>query len=241
LRRVSVVEVGHDDQVRIVGISHQDGAEVFEHSLAHGEDPTAAPSCYGYRTVRPLAARLADSVIELSLLVAPLSSKSRLERRPPGRDSDLVLEPDEVPQMYQRIAAYAVVTSRCGVLATEYSDRTGAPGRWGLPGGGIDPEEDPTSAVLREVAEETDQAVELGDLIAVHSGHWIGRSPRGDVEDFHAVRLVYAAECADPTTPRVLDVGGTTESARWVPMGEWSRVRWTSGWREVLGQLLPVS
>ena len=49
----------------------------------------------------------------------------------------------EHPEPYQRTAAYGVVTSVRGVLLTELSGRTAAPGRWTLPGGGIDPGETP--------------------------------------------------------------------------------------------------
>ncbi len=223
--------------MRIIGIGDHDGTVVFDHPLSHGEDPTQAGLRYGYRTMRPLTVRRAGSDIELSLSVE--SSDELPQHRPPERDVDLVLRPDEEPRMHQRVAAYAVVTSTLGLLATEYSDRTGAPGRWGLPGGGIDAGEDPASAVVREILEESNQTVKLGDPVGVVSGHWIGRSPHGQLEDFHAVRLIYAARCAEPTTPEVIDVGGTTESARWVPLADWTTVPWTVSWRDLLGTWLP--
>jgi len=221
--------MGKNRRVRIIGVD-QDGAVVFERLLGHGEDPTVAGLRHGYATVRPLAAQRSGGGLELRLSVARSQPRAPAEPRP-GRDPDLMLGPGETPRLHQRVAAYAIVTSSLGLLATEYSGRTGAAGRWGLPGGGIDAEEDPRSAVLREVIEETSQAVQLGDLVEVHSGHWVGRSPGGDVEDFHAVRLIYAADCPRPTTPHVLDVGGTTASARWVPLDSWSTLRWTAGWR----------
>ena len=78
--------------------------------------------------------------------------------------------------------------------------------------------------VVREVHEETAQDVELGALVAVQTSHWVGRSPGGQVEDFHAVRLVYRATCPEPGEPVVLDVGGTTADARWVPLDRWRSV-----------------
>ena len=69
-----------------------------------------------------------------------------------GRDAGLQLPPDAELEVRQRVAAYAVVLSDRGLLATEYSDRTAVPGRWGMPGGGIDDDEQPADAVLREVA-----------------------------------------------------------------------------------------
>ena len=72
----------------------------------------------------------------------------------------------------------------------------------------------------REVWEETGQRIELGELVTVQSDHWVGRAPGGALEDFHAVRIVYAATCPEPTDVVVHDVGGTTSDARWVPFDE---------------------
>ena len=55
--------------------------------------------------------------------------------------------------------------------------------------------------MLREVAEETAQQIELGELVKVQTSHWIGRSPRADIEDFHAVRLIYRATCRRADRP----------------------------------------
>jgi hypothetical protein len=50
------------------------------------------------------------------------------------------------------------------------------------------------------------------------------------VEDFHAIRIVFRAECPDPTKPVIHDVGGTTADARWVPLGRLDEVRLTRTW-----------
>lgn len=157
-----------------------------------------------------------------------------------GDDGDLVLDfavpetvlPGEVALPYQRPAAYAVVVAeragrRC-LLLTSFTDDP--VGRWGLPGGGIDPGEDPAVAVVREVWEETGQRVRIGDPLVVSSGHWTGRSRAGRLEDFHAVRLVYHATCPHPVATVVHDVGGSTEEAEWVPLdllGGRRLVAWT--------------
>jgi ADP-ribose pyrophosphatase YjhB (NUDIX family) len=107
-----------------------------------------------------------------------------------------------------------------------------------MPGGGLDDHEPPTSAVLREVAEETSQEIILGELIKVQTSHWVGRSPYGTIEDFHAVRLIYRATCPHPNDPIVLDKGGTTESAQWVPLESWRSVSWTQNWQLLLTELL---
>ena len=100
---------------------------------------------------------------------------------------------------------------------TELSERTNAAGLWNLPGGGLDPGEQPIDAVIREVHEETEQRVSAVELLTVMTRHWVGRAPSGRVEDFHAVRLFHSAHCPEPTDPVVLDVGGSTSAARWVP------------------------
>jgi 8-oxo-dGTP pyrophosphatase MutT (NUDIX family) len=229
--------------VRVVGLTGnqgEPGTTVFDHRLAHGTDPAVVAHDAGWAVVRPLSARRDDAgEIVLTLLVRTVDGEPRPRDPGRGRDAGLELPPGTELEVRQRVAAYAVVLSDRGLLATEYSDRTAVPGRWGMPGGGIDDGEQPTDAVLREVAEETDQTVVLDELVSVQTSHWVGRSPRGTLEDFQAVRLVYRATCPEPREPRVLDVGGTTESARWVPLAQWSQVAWTHNWEQLLQELLP--
>ena len=142
---------------------------------------------------------------------------------PVPTDHTLVVEPGEVAQVHQRTAAYGVVTSERGVLLTELSALTSAPGRWTLPGGGLDVGEEPVTALHREVWEESGQQVQDVQLLEAHTSHWIGRAPSGRLEDFHAIRIVYAARCPAPTDPVVHDVGGSTASVRWVRVEDLGR------------------
>jgi 8-oxo-dGTP pyrophosphatase MutT (NUDIX family) len=231
----------NDDQMLVVGITER-GGHAFEAFLGHGADPDVLAFDRGYIVVRPVDANRGNSgELILRLLVRPVADEPRPEVRRYGRDAGLVLGDDVRPSVRQRFAAYAVVTSSRGLLATEYSGRTAVTGRWGMPGGGLDDHEPPTSAVLREVAEETSQQIILGELIKVQTSRWVGRSPYGPIEDFHAVRLIYRASCPHPTDPIVLDKGGTTESAQWVPLNSWRAVSWTQNWRMLLSQLLEAS
>ena len=224
--------------VRIVGLAEPGGRELFDRPLGHGEHPETAAYAGGFWLAEPIDA-LRDTTGELVVRWIARPTDGRAAPTVPTRGQDPELDLSGVdPVLKQRVAAYALVRSPRGLLATEFSDRTGSPGRWGLPGGGIEDLEDPASAVLRETVEETDQRILLGQLSAVQTSHWIGRSPRGVIQDFHAIRLVYRADCPDPTTPRVLDVGGTTASARWVPIARWRRLPWTAGWRALLPELL---
>jgi 8-oxo-dGTP pyrophosphatase MutT (NUDIX family) len=145
------------------------------------------------------------------------------------RDADV--DDDEVGEPYQRVAAYAVVTSERGVLLTQFNSQTAVPGSWGLPGGGLDEGEDPVAGVHREVWEETGQRIELGQLVTIQSQHWVGRAPSGTLEDFHAVRIVYRATCPEPSEPVIHDVGGTTSDSRWFGLDELDSVPMTRSWR----------
>jgi ADP-ribose pyrophosphatase YjhB (NUDIX family) len=227
--------------VLVVGVT-EDGAHAFEVILDHGADPDVLAFDRGYIIVRPIdATRASSGELILRLLVRPVVDEQRPRVGRQGRDAGLVLGDGIRPMVRQRFAAYAVVISSRGLLATEYSGRTAVTGRWGMPGGGLDDHEPPTSAVLREIAEETSQEIILGELVRVQTSHWVGRSPYGTLEDFHAVRLIYRASCPHPTEPVVMDQGGTTESAQWVPLESWRSVPWTQNWRVLLSELLEDS
>jgi 8-oxo-dGTP pyrophosphatase MutT (NUDIX family) len=222
--------------MRIVGRDAEDRV-AFAAALPHGGTPEAVAFAAGYLMLEPVAARLgSDGTLELTVRVRPRDGERPPARGGPGRDRGLVDDPSERPWPRQRVAAYAVVSSGWGLLATQYSARTAVDGRWGMPGGGLDEHEEPVAAVLREVHEETAQTVVLADLETVQTSHWIGRNPLGELEDFHAVRLIYAATCPEPSAPQVLDAEGTTADARWVPLADWASLNWTPGWRAVLAQ-----
>jgi hypothetical protein len=43
------------------------------------------------------------------------------------------------------------------------------------------------------------------------------RGPERVAMDWHGVRVVYAVRVPEPTTPRVVDGGGSTAAAAWFP------------------------
>jgi 8-oxo-dGTP pyrophosphatase MutT (NUDIX family) len=221
----------------IVGVD-QNGTTRFQTDLDHGMHLDALAFAYGYIVLRPLEARMVDSDLRLRLLVRPAVGEPGPVPAAPPLDPGLVLGEDDEPIVRQRVAAYAVVLSDLGLLATQYSDRTAVAGRWGMPGGGLDDAEEPTDAVLREVDEETSQPISLGPLTRVQTAHWIGVNPHGLIEDFHAVRLVYSATCAAPSEPVVQEQDGTTASARWISLDAWSSLDWTANWQRILADLL---
>lgn len=138
---------------------------------------------------------------------------------------------------HQRVAAYAVVTSWRGVLMTQFSEQTGAAGQWGLPGGGLEADETPERAVLREVWEESGQVIQVSELAMIGTSRWVGLAPNGRLEDYHVVRVIYRAFCREPTEPVVHDVGGTTASAAWLPSADLDLLALTSGWRSILREV----
>lgn len=192
--------------------------------LRHGADipPTLAAS--GWHDGRYLHATASADEPD-TVVISVVAERGPVEPMPdpvPGqRDPDLDVGVDEIAQQRQRVAAYAWVVEGGAVLLTQLSERVHLlPGWWNLPGGGIDPGEDPVAGVVREVGEETDQRLEAGELLDVHTQHWLGRAPSGALEDFQAVRLIYSGRVLEPTEPVIHDVGGSTSAARWVPLEE---------------------
>jgi len=208
-----------------------DDQRVAEARLGHGDHPDVVLGAAGWRIESPVFATVRDDgTLEVGYRVRELDGiRPRLEHVP----RDAGVGDDEVGEPFQRVAAYAVVTSERGVLLTQFNSQTHVAGDWGLPGGGLDDGESPVEGVHREVWEETGQRIELGALLTVQSQHWVGRAPSGVLEDFHAVRIVYAATCPEPTDIVIHDIGGTTSDARWVPYDRIGDYRLTSSWRQL--------
>ncbi len=130
---------------------------------------------------------------------------------------------DAAPPRRQRIAAYALLTRDGEILLTRMSDRTRIPGRWTLPGGGIDHGEEPREALRREVYEETGLHVEPGAVVDVHSTHFTGPRADGLVEDYHGVHLIFEAEVLPgsvDTEPHVVEQDSSTDLAAWISRDE---------------------
>ncbi|HEX7536145.1 MAG TPA: NUDIX domain-containing protein [Dermatophilaceae bacterium] len=240
---------GPGSRLLVVGVDAS-GAEVARLALGHGQDPARLLAAHGWevRRVRDVLSNpAATHVLTMTFVVEPfqvdpLPAEARMVVPPAGgalprRDDGLVAAQDEVALRHQRVAAYAVVTSSRGFLMTQFSDQTGAPGMWGLPGGGLEAGEAPEQAVVREVWEESGQVIAVPELALIQTSHWVGRAPSGRLEDFHAVRIIYRALCPEPTGPVVHDVGGTTASAAWFLPPDLGLLDLTSSWRSILGEV----
>lgn len=223
----------HDGGMHIVAVSAAGGPTLLDLPVEHGDDPRLLLWRQGYTLVRYLSVvRTADDDLQVTAQVARRRSTSVAPKaRRHSNDSRL----EQVPLVVnQRVACYAIVRSKRGLLATRFALPGPASRTWGLPGGGRLPGENPADTVLREVREETSQEVVIDRLLDLQSDHWVGRSPRGVPEDFHALRIFYLATCPDPGDPTVIDVGGTTADARWVGWSRWRSVAWSGASRALL-------
>jgi len=192
------------------------GRWLAEDVVPHGLDPAAVLQARGYAP-RWIGSEVVDGEVVLVYRVAP----------------------GERPAPYQRLGAYAVVLAEVdavpSLLLTTFS--RSAREVWGLPGGGLDPGEDPVDGAVREVWEETGQRVQDLEPLDLVSRHWTGRAPSGRLEDYHAVSAVYRARCPEPVPPVIHDVGGSTADAAWIPVADlprtpvldWQR-RFLPGW-----------
>ena len=115
--------------------------------------------------------------------------------------------------MDMRVAAYAVVERRGKLLLTHW--RRGHLHGWTLPGGGLEPGEDPRDAVVREVLEETGLEARVGKLIGVDSRVMVREEvPEGTDPELHTIRIIFRATVKDG--PLRNEVGGSSDEARWV-------------------------
>lgn len=219
--------------MRVVGVTSPVGAPVAGFPVEHGRHPRVTMFDHGFVPLRPLAATMQSDDIVFTWLVREVCAA---DHRPQERHTVYVAPSQETPRLHQRVGAYALVFSDRGILGTVNSSATAAPGTWALPGGGVDPGESPSDAVLREIYEETGQEVVIDRVLTLESEHWVGRSLSGRLEDFHALRVIYGATCKTPSDPVVHDVGGSTQEASWVPTRSWRRLHWTNSSRTLLSQ-----
>ena len=132
----------------------------------------------------------------------------------------ITLHSVQKPTSTQRIGAYAVVVRDDAILLTRVSAIGYPPGWWALPGGGIDQGESPSAALARELFEETGLTPGTVRLIDVHDVHTMAPGRGDQYEDYHGIHLLYAVDVSPDQTPRVVELGGTTDAVRWVRLAD---------------------
>lgn len=117
------------------------------------------------------------------------------------------------------MSAYAVVVERRGMLLSRLSPMVGVGPKWTMPGGGIDPYEDPADAVVREVREETGYDVAVDELLGLSSlvvDPAVQPTPMR--EKTQLLRVVYRAHVVGGDLHHESD--GSTDLAGWIPLAD---------------------
>ena len=118
-----------------------------------------------------------------------------------------------------RVAAYAVITDDTGRMLLPHWHQ--GPGGWTLPGGGIDPGEDPADGVVREVFEETGFQAEVDQLLGIDNmiipgERRLSAEKRGT--PMQALRIIYRAHITGGEM--TVEQDGSTDDVSWFAQEE---------------------
>ncbi|HEY5229485.1 MAG TPA: NUDIX domain-containing protein [Acidothermaceae bacterium] len=127
------------------------------------------------------------------------------------------------------IAAVGAIAVRNGALLLVRRGHAPSRGRWSLPGGRVEPGETAREALVREMAEETGLAVEVGELV----GEVLRPGPNGvtyRIQDFR-VTLV-----GDHAVAGSAVAGDDAADVEWVPLADVAKRQLSAGLRGALRQ-----
>ncbi len=127
----------------------------------------------------------------------------------------------------QRVAVYGICRDGAGagegpgneeaddrVLLVRAAPHLTVAGQWFLPGGGLDHGEHPVDGLRREFREETGLDIVPGPLLGIISDVFI----LPDGTSLHTLRIIHGV---DGWSGALRDeVGGSSDAARWVPVGQ---------------------
>ncbi len=118
------------------------------------------------------------------------------------------------PMKSQRLAAYGVCIEGEAILLVRASTMTEVPGRWFLPGGGVDHGEHPEESLIRELREETGLSGKIGAFLGVLSDV----RTRADDVRHHTIRLIY--QITELSGELRSEASGSSDLAQWIPLRE---------------------
>ena len=101
-------------------------------------------------------------------------------------------------------------------------------GWWEFPGGKIEKEESPQQALRREIKEELNADIAVGELLT---------TVEYDYPKFHLTMQCYLCHLKDDTQPQLLE----HEAARWLEMHELKSVRWLPADDDVIENLVAMA
>jgi 8-oxo-dGTP diphosphatase len=112
-----------------------------------------------------------------------------------------------------RLGGYALVLDEADrILLCRLSTVGVEPGRWMIPGGGVDFAEHPDTTVLRELREETGLSGEILGIAGVFS-QFYPNSPFSDGADLHFLGILYIVRIVGGELTDEVD--GTTDQCAW--------------------------
>ena len=115
-----------------------------------------------------------------------------------------------------RIAAYGVIIRDGEILLSHWNEH-GRSG-WTLPGGGIEGDEHPAAAVVREIREETGHEASVDRLLGIDTMVVPVAKRLKGTAPLYAMRVIYRAHVTGGELRNEID--GSSDEARWVPLDE---------------------